>query len=317
MASFLFSNPNSNVILNYVNTTITTLFFFLSPLPFPCISFLNQIMGSCISKCRPNKHSLNHFNKDKLVISHQPPPTPTTLLHSSNKISPSPPSPTSSISSFTCTTSKTISSASSFSSTNSSSLSSKDRSFSNDFLWSCYKENPHIITRINSLTKPTPQPKKIINPSPTKQNMPLKRMRSNSPTNLTRQKSFRKEVEPQLPLRPNRMLGSPSPSRRFNGSVVSTTISDNSVSKRMSNSPKASVAHSSRSVNSTSIRKESVRAAAISPNNSLRRVRSSGLSLRHRETVVKDVISGNHHNIDSIMEDIDNPLISLDCFIFL
>lgn len=113
------------------------------------------------------------------------------------------------------------------------------------------------------------------------------------------------------------MLGSPSPSRRFNGSVVSTTISDNSVSKRMSNSPKASVAHSSRSVNSTSIRKESVRAAAISPNNSLRRVRSSGLSLRHRETVVKDVISGNHHNIDSIMEDIDNPLISLDCFIFL
>lgn len=152
--------------------------------------------------------------------------------------------------------------------------------------------------------------------------MPQKRMRSNSPTNLTRQKSFRKEVE-VLPLKTNnvsRMFGSsPSPSRRFN-----TTLSDNSVSKRMmNNTTKVSVAHYSRSV-SSSIRKECVKGASSSPNNSSRRLHSStGLNLRHRETkidetVVKDVHSSHHHNMDStIMEDIDNPLISLDCFIFL
>ncbi|CAI8598499.1 unnamed protein product [Vicia faba] len=146
--------------------------------------------------------------------------------------------------------------------------------------------------------------------------MPQKRVRSNSPTNLTRQKSFRKEVE-LLPTRPNRMTGSPSPSRRF-------TISDNSVSKRMSNtnnSPNVSVAHYSRSVNSSSsIRKESVKAKISSPNsnNSLRRIHSSGLNSRQRETIVKDVVSNHNHNMDStVMEDVDNPLISLDCFIFL
>ncbi|CAJ2667647.1 unnamed protein product [Trifolium pratense] len=282
-------------------------------------------MGSCISKCKPNKNSLSHFNKNlqdnKLVISHQPPPTSTIPIPTPpNKISHFHPSPTSSISSFTCTTSSsnTISSASSFSSSNSSSLSSKDRSFSNEFLWSCYKENPHIITRINSLAETKPQLKKIINPSPlTKQNMPQKRVRSNSPTNLTRQKSFRKEVE--LPtMRPNRMSGSPSPSRRFNGSALTVNISDNCVSKRMINSPKVSVAHYSRSVNSTSIRKECGKAVISSPNNSSRRIHFSGLNLKPRETVVKDVVSSNSHNMDAtIMEDIDNPLISLDCFIFL
>jgi hypothetical protein len=147
--------------------------------------------------------------------------------------------------------------------------------------------------------------------------MPQKRVRSNSPTNLTRQKSFRKEVE-LPPVRPNRMSGSPSPSRRFNGSALTSNISDNCVSKRMINSPKVSVSHYSRSVNSSSIRKESVKAVISSPNNSSRRINSSGLNLRQKETVVKDVVCSNHHNKDStIMEDIDNPLISLDCFIFL
>ncbi|XP_027190232.1 uncharacterized protein [Cicer arietinum] len=282
-------------------------------------------MGCCISKCTPDdkQHPLqqqqqqqSQFNKhlqDKLVISQPSPisqtPTTTTFHYSSNKISPSPPSPTSSISSLTCTTSNTISSsASSFSSTNS--LTSKDRSFSNEFLWSCYKENPHI-TRIKESSHSFTPKKIVINPSPIKQpppqNMPQKRMRSNSPTNLTRQKSFRKEVE-VLPLKTNnvsRMFGSsPSPSRRFN-----TTLSDNSVSKRMMN-------------NTTKV--SCVKGASSSPNNSSRRLHSStGLNLRHRETkidetVVKDVHSSHHHNMDStIMEDIDNPLISLDCFIFL
>lgn len=182
-------------------------------------------------------------------------------------------------------------------------------------------------------TKPKPdQPRKktIINPSPTTKrspsqnvvnvgtmsfSMPQKRVRSNSPTNLTRQKSFRKE-QPQPPpmRRPNAitsrstLLGSPSPSRRF----INGDNKCDSVSKRMNNnSTKVSVTHCySRSV-SPSIRKESTVVKAASPN-----MLQSGL--RHRETVVKDVLS-NHDDVDStmMMEDVNNPLISLDCFIFL
>ncbi|XP_061373321.1 uncharacterized serine-rich protein C215.13 [Gastrolobium bilobum] len=317
-------------------------------------------MGCCISKCRPEKHTLeDQFNhvQDKLVISQT---QPTPILYSSKKILPSPSSPTSStssISSFTCTTSNTICSASSLS-TASSSLSSKDRSFSNDFLWSCYKENPHI-TRMNSIreatlssmpTKPKAQSMKITNPSPIKPilapilkqspsqkvvgsfSMPQKRVRSNSPTNLTRQKSFRKEPERNISVNSasnmlsRTTLGSPSPSRRFNngdkcGSALGNTFADNSVSKRMISAPKVSATHSH--CVSSYLRKESVKAA--SPNNSSRRVHSG---LRHRETrtlrvgskidetVVNDVLY-NHDMDSTMMEDINNPLISLDCFIFL
>ncbi|CAJ1974296.1 unnamed protein product [Sphenostylis stenocarpa] len=320
-------------------------------------------MGCCVSKCRPDckpspEQLQNHFNFN-LVQDKLPPPLPT--LYSSTKISPSPPSPTSStssISSFTCTTSNTISSASSLS-TASSSLSSKDRSFSNDFLWSCYKDNPHI-TRINSLrdaslsltppTKPRPQHRKVtnINPSPPPRpnlvtlkqspppqsfSMPQKRVRSNSPTNLTRQKSFRKDTERSITINyasnlHSRTLGSPSPSRRYNGDKCGSgnLATDNVVSRRMVNNSKVSVRalHSHHS-GVPLTRKESVKAA--SPSNCSRRVLHSaglkhnetctfGVGSKVDETVVKDVVSDQDMDL-TLMEDINNPLISLDCFIFL
>ncbi|RDX64570.1 hypothetical protein CR513_56856, partial [Mucuna pruriens] len=301
-------------------------------------------MGCCVSKCRP-EYKPSPEDEDKVGISKTP-------VYSSTKISPSPPSPTSStssISSFTCTTSNTISSASSLS-TASSSLSSKDtRSFSNDFLWSCYKDNPHI-TRINSLREPTlsfmptPKPKpqhRNINPSspkpkpkhnlptlkqspPQSFSMPQKRLRSNSPTNLTRQKSFRKDTERSVTINyasniQSRTLRSPSPSRRFNGdkcgsanSNSATTLTD---SKRMMNSSKVSVSPLHSHSVSSSTRKESVKAST--PNNCSRRIlHSRGVGPKIDETVVKDVLSD--HDMDlTLMEDIDNPLIALDCFIFL
>ncbi|TQD97510.1 hypothetical protein C1H46_016911 [Malus baccata] len=116
-------------------------------------------MGSCISKCSPKKHFLQEFNnvQDKLVISQPPPRITIPPISASSKISPCPQSPcnsSSSASSITCTTSNSNSSASSLSlalSTASTVSSSKiDRSFSNEFLWSCYKENPHV-NRINSI----------------------------------------------------------------------------------------------------------------------------------------------------------------------
>jgi|UniRef100_A0A2N9IUV0 hypothetical protein len=292
-------------------------------------------MGSCISKCRPKKkHSLEEFHhvQDKLVISQ----TPKNPIPHSNKISPSPPSPTSStssISSLTCTTGNTTSSTSSLS-TASSALSSKDRSFSNEFLWSCVKENPHII-RINSirenalsqaatrahfqksdllaktimeLEKQSLQ-RKVIG------SIPKKRVRSSSPAPLTRQKSFRKEPEwPNVAHSlPSRTLRSPSPSRRFNGDRcgrVMTNTTMESHSKRMLGK-------------SSSMKMENLRSA--SPHNNSSRLRPC---LRNRETCTHRIGSKidemavtkalSHNDFDSIpLEDIDNPLISLDCFIFL
>ncbi|XP_054789247.1 formin-like protein 6 [Prosopis cineraria] len=270
-------------------------------------------MGCCISKCRPDQHPLpppefNHVRHKLVVpISNKTPPPPSP---------PSPPSPTSS---FACPvfSNTSISSASSLSSASSSSaLTSRDGSFSNDFLWSCYKDNPHIV-RIHSLkeaslssvptkaqinkTNPSNPPQKSVGPP-----VPLKRVRSSSPANLARQKSFRKEPErPSSPCNvPSRKLRSPSPSRRFNGGI------DN-LSKRIM-SPKANYEAHSQSV-SSSMRREKRRAASPT---GLRRRENCGFKIE--ETVVKDV--GSKHEVESglgMTEDIHNPLISLDCFIFL
>lgn len=118
-------------------------------------------------------------------------------------------------------------------------------------------------------------------------------------------------------------LRSPSPSRRFNGDkgASANLATDNGFSKRMMNSSKVSSTVSavqSRSVLS-STRKESVRTA--SRNNCSRRVlhsglRNTGVGPKVDESVVKDVVSDLDMDL-TLMEDIDNPLIALDCFIFL
>ncbi|KAE9615282.1 hypothetical protein Lalb_Chr04g0253601 [Lupinus albus] len=150
-----------------------------------------------------------------------------------------------------------------------------------------------------------------------------KRVRSNSPVNLTRQKSFRKEVADHERLNyssynvlASGMLRSPSPSRRLNGS--------NNVPNQI-NGSKNNAAYSHYVPSST--RKVSIK--PTSPNNGSRSLVHSGL--RHREkwsyrnnnvsnksdeTMVEEVMSNK--DVDSgLVEDIDNPLVSFDCFIFL
>ena len=309
-------------------------------------------MGCCISKCRPKKRSFEecHGNnvEDKLVIS-QAPKTPKIPAPVSNKISPSPPSPTTSTSSsgsaFTCCTNSNTTTTSSCSSLSSGSsiLNSKDRSFSNEFLWSCVKENPHII-RINSikersqlLASPNVYSRKLGLPAkqvvaPTKQSIPQKvnastphkRVRSNSPTALTRQKSFRREPDrfnPSHSLPISRTLRSPSPSRRFNGDsgrgILTITPKESCSSRTV-----GARVNSANSFSSTS-RKENLRPPSHYINSS--QLRSC---LRNRETCIHRISSKidedavkealAQQDSDSVpMEDIDNPLISLDCFIFL
>lgn len=360
----------------------------------------NIHMGSCISKCIPRKHSqLEEFDhhrhhhdhdhvQDKLVISQARTNTTQASICAinipfSNKVSPCPPSPsnssTCSISSLACTTtSKYASSSSNTSSTSSTAssviCSSKDRSFSNEFLRSCYRENPHIV-RINSLkesscalsslpaakprklessakpvlataAKPQQQPptrlQKASNWSNTGANTPQKRVRSSTSPTPRRTKSFRKDQPAERPISTysvqqgvRALQRSPSPSRRFSntnngdklGGVVSSTHrSESSPSKRMNG---YNMAHSS---GSGCPRTENILRPS-NPNSSC--MGSSNRVVgrpcwRSRETLIQrigskidDIAVGSplahpHDNINSIpMEDIDNPLIALDCFIFL
>lgn len=348
-------------------------------------------MGSCISKCRPQtthnseeqeviEEKFNHV-QDKLVVITQSPSIQlqnSPLYNIPHKISPSP-SPTaststsSSVSSFTTcpfstkTTSSCTSSISSSSSTSSSS--SKDvRSFSNDFLWSCYKENPHII-RINSIkernsstttTSFSSFPRKLEKVRPLSNNnnknvTSQKRVRSSSPSgdhhHLTRQKSFRRDTQPEkLNSRPSRRTSrspSPSPSRRFvtNGDNYNKCTSHSKrtapnyslgSSRRINSfgnyySDPTTTSYYSRKDNTNrpslmnpksissgdrmirpSLRRRDNNQPFNSNNNILHRIGSKIDEVAVGEAMVTD------QEMDSVlMEDIDHPLISLDCFIFL
>ncbi|GMN40040.1 hypothetical protein TIFTF001_009272 [Ficus carica] len=309
-------------------------------------------MGSCISKCRPKKSTFSkeeeygQFNhvQDKLVILSKPTPTIKIPLNP-NKISPpslSPPSPsadsTSSASSFTCSSTNTATSMIS-SCTLSSSASSKENyrstSFSNEFLWSCYKENPHIVrissikesstrrtnhnststttsTSTNSHIKPiVSTPTQVIISS----SLPQKRVRSSSPittsSTLTRQKSFRRDPPPdQKTIRDKcRTLrsSSPSPSRRFvNGDLMNLQKESQRYSKRYNN------------YSSSSSTTRLIRPCLRSTSSIREQCRNTHrIGSKIDEVSVAEALA-DQHEIDSVlMEDMDNPLISLDCFIFL
>ncbi|KAI3417635.1 uncharacterized protein J3R85_014313 [Psidium guajava] len=323
-------------------------------------------MGSCFSRCRPQRHrsfpkdpldpysssSSSSLVQDKLVVSQQPPPK-THPLARSDRISPSPhsPSKSSSSSSATCSSSSAggakpsgVSCSSSSSSTASSTLSSKDRSFSNEFLWSCAKENPHVLQikslKVNSLSSLADKFPDVELGSPDKPrlaapvvrhaipvNAAQKRTRASSP-NLTRQKSFRADqTNGSLPScthsLPRRTSRSPSPSRRFDGGdkcrgILVNPASDGGGSERLVATPKVSAPSN---YAGTNLRRDNVVRPPSPNNNPNRPIRPS---LVHSETLlsrkigpkVGERVLADHDMIDSV-EDLNNPLISLDCFIFL
>ncbi|XP_042477243.1 probable serine/threonine-protein kinase dyrk2 [Macadamia integrifolia] len=305
-------------------------------------------MGSCISKCRPrpssNKHKEDHslLVQDKLVIISQSPTIPDINPLIPNKQQPnssliSSPSPSSDSCTSNITTTSTCSTStlsSSSSTCSSSALVSKDRSFSNDFLWARLKENPHIIP--HGLLDPLKEtPVKVVAPKfPTRKldssssksavqgriGLPPQkrsRERSSSPT-LAPERSFRKEFERPQPTSslPRRNFGSPSPSRRFNGDPcrgIPINAPKRCNSPNRGNSPK---------------RKENLQLR--SPLNKVSRDGSSQL-MRKRETCTHHIQDGigiddqnsvgamvlNKDSNSLPMDDLNNPLISLDCFIFL
>ncbi|TYK18670.1 TPRXL protein [Cucumis melo var. makuwa] len=265
-------------------------------------------MGSCISKCKPKMmrqpplFDFNNLVQDKLVVIPQPlsplltstatkttSATPSLSLH--NKISPYPPSPSpssSSISSFTCLSSNTSSSTNTSFSTASSSPSPIS---SHHYFPSPYNQNPHLF-RINSLkahafrspVKPI-SPLVVRHPSPQRvsRSTPQKRLRPASPSPI-RQKSFRKEVL-------QRPLSSPSPTRRFSREKCQVALAPINGVRPKSRSP----------VRGSAMKKEITCIHRISS--------------KIDDVAVKEAVG----DLDSVvaMEDMDNPLISLDCFIFL
>ncbi|XP_050376589.1 uncharacterized protein LOC126793992 [Argentina anserina] len=292
-------------------------------------------MGSCISKCSPKSHfqvegddQFCHNVQDKLVISIQP-PKPTTPIpsHHSNKISPFPSSPSHSTTT-TSSASNSISTLSSSSSTLSSSDSSVsssskiDRSFSNEFLWSCYKENPHI-SRIATIKeaqqKPVAaatlrkhhhqqQPSPINRGNESAKTTPQKRVRTSTSPTLKRQKSFRKEPERPVISAYAKSLRSPSPSRRFN-------VSDKNIGAVMANPPKTVSNIRPANQNNNNPSGLMARPCLQSPARETQ-TRVHRISSKIDEVAVREALAHDHF-LESVPEDINNPLISLDCFIFL
>lgn len=313
-------------------------------------------MGSCISKCRPKKKFKEddspHQVHDKLVISQGPPisslPAKMTAMPLQKPLSPPPStSSTSSFSSFSrskCSTmASSVSSSSSSSSLSCSSsvLSVKDRSFSNEFLWSCVKDNPHAIglkekrlektdfctNKIHShnldttslLSSPNAAPKLKQSVQENAKITPKKRVRASSPT-LVRQKSFRKETS-SVPLTPNRGLRSPSPSRRFNGEKNRTFLT-NGTFENSYKRPVLSKGKSAVNSGTCGVRRENFRASIASPNRDLSinpdsLVRKKDALSQQNSTKIDAGNIKSIQDMDVVMEDINNPLIALDCFIFL
>ncbi|KAM7252886.1 hypothetical protein ACFE04_025504 [Oxalis oulophora] len=285
-------------------------------------------MGSCFSTCRPKRNPLGeednsndylNFLQDKLVISQSQAPKLTPYQQRNiNKISPSPISPFSN--SFYATTSTTdsscVSSSSSLSTSESSSI-LKDRSFSNEFLMSCIKENPHI-SRINSIKECS-----------LSLNKPQKRVRSSSPScnTLHRQKSFRKEADHIQRHNSYSLRSSPiSPSRRFDGSNNinnrGSFPNNNTFGKEICSKGVVGSYLSYRGVDfspyyPSSMRKENTRPLRSSMMMN-RETNINRVTSKIDEMAVAQALNHNDHSESSIpFEDIDNPLISMDCFIFI
>ncbi|XP_051139732.1 uncharacterized protein LOC127257383 [Andrographis paniculata] len=288
-------------------------------------------MGSCISKCcrPPRKKKLKEEDdhggrgydhqedrhvvvQDKLVIeipkipSEKPPSPPPSKASSNN----------------TKCTSSSLSLCSSSSSSSSSYLSVKDKAFSNEFLWSCAKENPHVIGKINNptinskmmLEKPHKIHPQTFDPTSyfatstasKLQEMkastpPRKRSRANSPT-IVRQKSFRRDQNVITHSMPSRALRSPSPSRRFiNAKSVPTHESPGRrhVLSNCGNGPMECPNYHF----DPSKKKDHIFSRRISTNI------DDGASIGE--------IKFGQRTSNAVVEDITNPLIALDCFIFL
>ncbi|XP_068653460.1 uncharacterized protein [Aristolochia californica] len=305
-------------------------------------------MGSCISKSKyftdeEDNPDFIQIQDKRVIITSQiplsplpkcipssPPPPPIPKCISS----PSPPFSTPSASSLS-----SFSSSSSSSSSCTSCALSKDRSFSNEFLWSCIKENPHILQE--EFKKSSPQKAEQTKSSPAgapqhrrgsslrpsscspKQSLPRRvapqsptRVRSNSPP-LARQRSFRQEQErPGSSPLPRRNVGSsPTLSRKFGKDCGQTHLTNSKAAGRECQTRTKKEIQPPASP-SRLIKKEttgSTRKAHFDQADPIKKQ----TSLHHIDQLDGGEATCDQEIESDPLEDIDNPLIALDCFIFL
>ncbi|ESQ34647.1 hypothetical protein EUTSA_v10009526mg [Eutrema salsugineum] len=308
-------------------------------------------MSRCPSRVSPlhlpDKNRINPIPvPDKFI--HIPdkfstPLSPPVKLSSFSPIKPS----TTSNSSLSSSSSSSISTASSISV-------SKERSFSNDFLRACYQENSHVA-RINSLRKSSLSLKNAKPGFPSRPNSPVKpnrysttpnranenpgrgtngykRTREPSPNNraLTRQKSFRQDQERVImsssySLTKGKFLKSPSPSRRFEGNFLKSPSPSRRFDGNFLKSPSPSkrygmtMGDSMVSSVSSSLRKDSLDLSLPKtfPKNNRSGTQIHRISSKINDTTMKEVIESHKEPVVPISEELGNPLIDLDCFIFL
>ncbi|KAL5982728.1 hypothetical protein ACLOJK_016804 [Asimina triloba] len=339
-------------------------------------------MGTCISKCQTTSEEC----KQQHIQIHKPctppndeefkypilrSPSPPTIPTSKNQHSPPPTYSPVSSSSTTASDSSNVSSISTATSTTSS-LNLKDRSFSNDFLKSCIKDNPHILKAEVSPRKQAPTNKSCVttnqewriktNAAAEKQQTPrIPQIQYSQPTQvITRQKSSREDHtrrrSPAASIH-RRNSGGQSPSRRFNGGGPAAADHreplKKSVSSRRSLSPShsrrfnaqdvpgsspiarrgLSSSPSRRFINGTTDRCRSFarnrtgsdqyyyckcRSTPFMENEVTRPAANCVRQIKSQfdRKAVGDAVSSQES--DSLcMEDMDNPQVALDCFIFL
>ncbi|KAF3606273.1 hypothetical protein DY000_02046088 [Brassica cretica] len=299
-----------------------------------CYAPEKLFMSRCPSRVSPllvpDKNRFNHI------------PVPDKFIHISDKLPP--PSPHVKLSSLSpnvqpsTTSNSSLTSSSSSLSTASSISVSKERSFSNDFLRACYQENSHVA-RISSLRETSLSLK---NGHPNRCNSPVKpnrysttpnranatqergtygskRTREPSPNHraLTRQKSFRKDQESVImsssssSLTKGKFLKSPSPSRRFEGSFLKSPSPSRRFGVREGDLKVTSL--------STSLRKDSLDLSRLKtfPKNNRSETRIHRISSKINTTTIREVVESDKEPVVPMLEEIGNPLIDLDCFIFL
>ncbi|XP_026658623.2 uncharacterized protein LOC113462442 [Phoenix dactylifera] len=188
----------------------------------------------------------------------------------------------------------------------------KDRSFTNEFLLSCARENPHVIVldpHKHRVTKPKPNKYPVkTSPPPSKlvqgpqkqpiatgnQSLPSKHARSSSPPTLANRKSIRTELSSAVPP-PSSKLSPPSAHwRSTNATIIrqrhEVGVSGNAVPLQLA------------------ARKEKTRRACVH-------------QIHHTRCQVGEngsrAVFSEHSSRIPLMEDLNNPLISMDCFVFL
>ncbi|CAM8885075.1 unnamed protein product [Rhodiola kirilowii] len=257
-------------------------------------------MGCCIGKLRKGSgehevhdHKADDVPVDKKMVTQSPIMSPSVVTYSS---------------SYSLSSAKSlVSSSSSLLPVSSSSASSlKDRTFSNQFLIRCLNENPQVMTPLHHHIRPSsPTHSKVFEYRPKSTDHPTSERRSFGQRREWQTSHSAVRQKTPGPSRKAALLQTPSPSRRFNNNVRVCEHKNHNV-KRAGCGQQVSALNDHATTTTTSVVF------------SKRHHECSGLKL-NADSFSVNAQSGLIEEMECMMslEDVDNPLISLDCFIFL